>query len=106
MLRLCSDSSRSYPGRSAPHAFRKKSAASGNGYRDGAEVSRSHSRQGLHHSWRCGGWKQAGEEPRKSYPVEGPNLKRGMSSFMSCHYTLNPTGSVPMVRVMENLVSG
>ena len=27
MLRLCSDSSRSYPGRSAPHAFRKKSAA-------------------------------------------------------------------------------
>ena len=45
MLRLCSDSSRSYPGRSAPHAFRKKSAATGNGCRDGAEVSRSHSRQ-------------------------------------------------------------
>ena len=24
MLRLCSDSSRSYPGRSAPHAFRQE----------------------------------------------------------------------------------
>ena len=73
MLRLCSDSSRSYPGRSVPHAFRKKSAVIGNGYRDGAEVSRSHSRQGLHHSWRYGGWKQAGEGPRKTYPAEGPN---------------------------------
>jgi len=83
MLRLCSDSSRSYPGRSAPHAFRKKGAVAGNGCRDGAEVSRSHSRQGRHHSWRCGGWKQAGEEPRKPYPVEGPNLKRGMSFPMS-----------------------
>jgi len=30
MLRLCSDSSRSYPRISAPHAFRKKSAVSGN----------------------------------------------------------------------------
>lgn len=60
MLRLCSDSSRSYPGRSAPHALRRmKSAAIGNGCRDEAEVSRSHSRQGLHHSWRCGGWKRA-----------------------------------------------
>jgi len=64
-------------------AFRKKGAATGNGRRDGAEVSRSHSRQGRHHSWRCGGWKQAGEEPRKSYPVEGLNLKRGMS-FLMC----------------------
>ena len=35
--------------------FVKKSAASGNGCRDGAEVSRSHSRQGLYHSRRCGG---------------------------------------------------
>jgi hypothetical protein len=26
MLRLCSDSSRSYPGRSAPHAFRSRKA--------------------------------------------------------------------------------
>ena len=64
MLRLCSDSSRSYPGRSAPHAFRNlKSAAIGNGCRDGAEVSRGRSRQGRHHSWRCGGWKQARESP-------------------------------------------
>ncbi len=63
--------------------FVKKSAASGNGCRDGAEVSRSHSRQGLYHSRRCGGWKQAREEPWKPYPVEGPNLKRGMSFHMS-----------------------
>ena len=45
MLRLCSDSSRSYPGRSASHGFVMKSAAIGNGCRDEAEVSRSHSRR-------------------------------------------------------------
>ena len=88
MLRLCSDSSRSYPGRSAPHAFRSlRSAATGNGCRDGAEVSRGRSRQGRHHSWRCGGWKQAGIESRKTYPAEGPNSKRGMSFSMSFQST-------------------
>ena len=59
--------------------FRRKARHLVTGCRDGAEVSRSHSRQGRHHSWRCGGWKQAGIESRKTYPAEGPNLKRGMS---------------------------
>ena len=36
-----------------------KSAVIGNDCRDGAEVSRGRSRQGRHHSWRCGGWKRA-----------------------------------------------
>jgi hypothetical protein len=72
--------------------FVKESAVSGNGLRDGAEDSRGHIRQGRHHSWQCGGWKQAGEEPQKTYPVEGLNLKRGMSFFMSFQSTLNSTG--------------
>jgi|GEM_PF-3244399 len=47
MLRLCSDSSRSYPGRSVSHAISiYDGAATGNGCRDGAEVSKSHSRCG------------------------------------------------------------
>jgi hypothetical protein len=71
MLRLCSHSSRSYPGRSAPHAG-LSGAASGNGCRDGAEVSKSHSRCG-----RCCQAMQQLEtspaEPGKPYPTEGPN---------------------------------
>ena len=67
--------------------FILKSAAIGNGCRDGAEVSRGRSRQGRHHSWRCGGWKQAGIESRKTYPAEGPNSKRGMSFSMSFQST-------------------
>src|SRR6266581_30505 len=59
MLRLCSDSSRSYPGRSAPLCISQERRGHCKGFRDGAEVSRSHSRQGLHHSWRCGDWKRA-----------------------------------------------
>jgi len=46
MLRLCSDSSRSYPGRSASRAIVPDGAAAGNGCRDEAEVSKSHSRRG------------------------------------------------------------
>ena len=44
MPRLCSDSSRSYPGRSVRHAVRKDSVPSGNARGDRAEVSRGHSR--------------------------------------------------------------
>jgi len=46
MLRLCSDSSRSYPGRPVSHAIVFDGAATGDGCRDEAEVSRSHSRRG------------------------------------------------------------
>jgi len=28
---------------------------------------------------RSGNWKQAGEEPRKTYPAEGPNEEEGRS---------------------------
>ena len=44
MPRLCSESSRSYPGRSAGHAAPLSSAVAGNGHGDLAEVSRRHSR--------------------------------------------------------------
>ena len=56
MLRLHSHSSRSYPGKPASQAFRKKGAESGNSCCKGAGVSRGHSRKRFHHSWRCGGW--------------------------------------------------
>ena len=91
MLRLCSDSSRSYPGRSVPHAFRKKSAVSDNGYRDGAEVSISHSRQGLHHSWRCGGWKRARLAGTDS-PCRRAELEEGDVIPYVLRIALNPTG--------------
>ena len=45
MLRLCSDSSRSYPGRPVSRAIVLDGAAAGNSCRDGAGVSRSHSRR-------------------------------------------------------------
>ena len=45
MLRLCSESSRSYPGRSVRHAFALcESTLCGNMQGDRAEVSRGHSR--------------------------------------------------------------
>ena len=47
----------------------------------------------------------AGNEPGYpgwSHPVEGPNLKRGMSFSMSFHGTLNPTGLLLMERVIRN----
>ena len=45
MLRLCSESSRSYPGRSVRHAFAlRESALCGNMQGDRAEVSRGYSR--------------------------------------------------------------
>jgi hypothetical protein len=59
MLRLCSESSRFYPGRSVRHAFALcESALCGNMQGDRAEVSRGHSR-----CWKSpladGDWKRA-----------------------------------------------
>ena len=60
------------------------------GCRDGAEVSRSHSRQGrppLMAMW----WLETSPvRTGKSYPAEGPNLKRGMSFSMSFHSIPKP----------------
>ena len=78
MLRLCSHSSRSYPGRSASHAGLFSGAASGNGYRDGAEVSKSHSRRGRC----CQAMQQLETSPGESgkpYPAEGPNDEEEVS---------------------------
>ncbi len=59
MLRLCSESSRSYPGRSVRLAVAScESALHGNMQGDRAEVSRGHSRCG-HRQWRYDDWKRA-----------------------------------------------
>ena len=40
--------------------------------------------KGLHHLGRCGDWERARyREPGWTHPAEGPNLKKGMSGFMS-----------------------
>jgi len=49
---------------------------------------------------RLDGWKQAGEEPRKPYPAEGPNEEWG-GAPMSFHDIENPTGGMPMERVID-----
>jgi len=59
MPRLCSDSSRSYPGRSVRQAVRKDSVPCGNARDDRTEVSRGHSRR--RRRW---GSAPAGNEPR------------------------------------------
>ena len=81
MLRLCSDSSRSYPGRSVRIAVPDVwgCALHGNMLGDLTEVSKSHSRRRTPSPLRLDGWKQAGEGPRKSYPAEGPNEEEGGS---------------------------
>jgi len=45
MLRLRSESSRPYPGRPVPKAFRKEGTVRGNMHRYGTGVSRGHSRR-------------------------------------------------------------
>jgi hypothetical protein len=78
MLRLCSDSSRSYPGRPVSLATVSNGATAGNGCRDGAGVSRSHSKRRTPSPMRLDGWKQA-RLAGKTYPAEGPNEEKGRS---------------------------
>ncbi len=103
MLRLCSESSRSYtpqrgtkksPGRPARLPVRAfDSARHGNMPCDRAGVSRGHSRREETSPAKC---KKSG----KTYPAEGPNTEKGRAT-MSSHDMKNPYGGVPMRRVIE-----
>jgi len=77
MLRLCSHSSRSYPGRPVPHAIFFLMAR----LLVTAAVMGQESAEAIVGAGRChqrsGNWKQAGAEPRKPYPAEGPNEEEG-----------------------------
>src|ERR1035437_6288998 len=59
MMRLCSDSSRSYPGRSAPLCISQERRGAVKVVVMEQKSAEAISRQGLHHLWRCGGWKRA-----------------------------------------------
>ena len=98
MLRLCSDSSRSYPGRSVSLAIVPDGAASGNSCCDGAEVSRSHSRRQDVVAKRCNDWKQADIESRKTYPAEGPNDEEEKSPNELSRHTEPEWGSADGAR--------
>ena len=101
MLRLCSDSSRSYPGRSAPLCISQERR----GAVKVAVMEQKSAEAIVDKDSTTHGGVVAGNEPGQpgwSHPVEGPNLKRGMSSSMSFHGTLNPTGLLPMERVIRN----
>ena len=78
MLRLCSDSSRSYPGRPVRHGVVfYDSALCGNTHGDRAGVSKGHSRHGkppLLAVW----WVETSlvnKKAGRSHPAEGPNPK-------------------------------
>jgi hypothetical protein len=77
MLRLCSDSSRPYPGRSVRLAVAPcGSAFHGNMQGDRAEVSRGHSRcrtpvQVAHRL------ETSPAEQGRTHPTEGPNTEKG-----------------------------
>lgn len=75
MLRLCSDSSRSYPGRPVSHAIVYDGAVFGNGCRDEAGVSRSHSRRRTPSpcDWTAGN--KPGKHPGSLTPPKGRTKK-------------------------------
>ena len=74
MLRLCSHSSRSYPGRPVRIAVPDVwgCALHGNMPSIGQKSAKAIVGVGRR-PLRLDGWKQAGEVPRKPYPAEGPN---------------------------------
>ena len=74
MLRLCSDSSRSYPGRSVRTAVPDDWGCALHGNMPSIGQKSAEAIVGADAvPLRLDGWKQAGEEPRKPYPAEGPN---------------------------------
>ena len=79
MLRLCSDSSRSYPGRPVRLAVSRKRICvlHGNMQDDRAGVSRGHSRCDAIPVNGMAGNKPGENESREVLPAEGPNTERG-----------------------------
>jgi hypothetical protein len=74
MLRLCSDSSRSYPGRSVRVAVPDTWGCARHGNMPSTGQKSAEAIVGVDAvPMRLDGWKQAGEAPRKPYPAEGPN---------------------------------
>jgi hypothetical protein len=92
MLRLCSDSSRSYPGRPARRGVvLYDSALYGNMQGDRAGVSRCHSR---HRKPPLFGGVVGGNEPGeagRTHPAEGPNSKYGNRPYV-LRNAMNPNG--------------
>ena len=74
---------------------------SGNSCRDGAEVSRSHSRHGRcpPSDWTAGN-KPGVTDSREALPRRRAERRRG-GAPMSFHDMMNPTGGVPMERVID-----
>ena len=99
MLRLFSESSRSYPGRSVRLAVAPcGSALYGNMQGDRAEVSRGHSRRRTSSR----GSLMTGNEPEKgkSHPAEGLNMKK-VSGPMNSERRRTRTGELYFGRVVE-----